>query len=146
MPTLHLDELQTKVGEIASTVPALASETVIIDDGTKHQAIEEALEARGIAVVVGPVTSARLVDQAHSVALLEAELAVEVWENPEQNAQVALKDPLTVTDAIAVELLAWVPTPGERGFMLGTPAISLVGSQPGLRGYLVNITKLVQIA
>ncbi len=146
MPTLKLNDLQAKVWEIVSAVSSLASEVVITDDGTKHDEIETALAGRGIVVVVGPVTSAEVMSQANGLGIVRANLAVEVWENPEQNSQYAQKNAVSIAAQIAVVIAGWTPSRGECCFEIGDNAVELIASQPGLRGYAVSVSKPVQIS
>lgn len=145
MATLRLTELQSKVAELVAEIPTFAGGHVLTDDGLQGEAMEAALNENGIVIVVAPVTSVRTVDQTTACGIVEAAIAVEVWENPEVNSQQAETDIIELLVSVSLAVITHEPERGEAGFKYADGHIELLASEPGLRGYSANFTKTVSL-
>lgn len=145
MAYLTLTGVRAKVAEILATVPILAGESIVIDNGLSKDAIEDRFDSRGFVVIVGPILSLRNKVGTKPIIQAEAVFTVEFYSNPTRNPNGANVDIISAISASIRALTAFSAGTGEQPFSGEFDLCEMTVGDTGAIGYLVTFTKLVAI-
>jgi|GEM_PF-3831817 len=143
---MKLSDIQETVRSIVANCPYFAGDMVLLDDGRISDVSNTFLADPGFLVIIGPVTDTRLEAGARGVTLVRASLVVELWENPEVNPTRGAKDMLSAVSEVVVAITEFRDGNGSIHFEPAADLVQLVATEPGLRGYWVSFSKLVQLS
>lgn len=123
-----------------TTAPAVP---VLLDDGLRDEAVENALNGVGACVLVSPVMNGTQTSAAGRVVVLRAEFVVQVMLNPVQNAETggADRNILELVEAVVTGLTSSDPGPGEQRYTVPANFLNLSVDEDGVFSYHVQLIK-----
>lgn len=138
-------DLQTLVRSRIEGDAWFAEVSIFADSGVQAGEIQSAVAESGFVVVVGPVERVVRLDHARGTALARAHFTVEIWENPAINPVRLNKNPLEAVSRIINVVTLLDSGFGEPPAEPESELASLYVDDAGVRGYLVPLSKIVQI-
>lgn len=125
-----------------------SGEAVVSDKGTSRDAIDAALDSRGLVVVVTEPLSAETFSRAPGCNETYAEIIIAVQFNPIVNASAAgaQKDLAEAVQEAASAVLGYASTDESDRFELQNNALELLITETGLRTYFLYFRKLFTLS
>jgi len=151
-----LKSLQVDAAAAVEARPWFSGVPVIIDTGRARDALEEAMGAprsggkpasprgNGVAVLVGMPLGIEVADNIRKTVSGEATLTVELWVNPERNAETHRKDILEGLGELMLALVSEPTVPGRNDMAI--QGADLITSETGLLVYVVTVTRPVFVS
>lgn len=143
MSVIALTEIQAAAAaELAASAYLVSNDVpIIVEDGRKLSAVEQALSQKGHCVVVGLPFSALRVGQATGAANVRTQFEVTAYLNPEKSAM----NPIEAFTEIAKAVLGYTVTNQADRFELAEGNDAIFDGVEGLFAATVKFTKLAFI-